>query len=78
MALYFFYILCSKIHYEFCHLFDLGVKGQSQINIMMVHNTPTKCPAPTYQISLTYLDRQKCYGPYNFRQLFDLEVKGQG
>ena len=38
--------------------------------------------APTYQISLTYLERQKCYGPEKQilfkKQLFDLEVKGQG
>jgi hypothetical protein len=37
--------------------------------------------APTYQISLTYLERQKCYGPDKKilikKQLFDLEVKGQ-
>jgi hypothetical protein len=35
---------------------------------------------PTYQISLTYLERQKCYGPDKKilfkKQLFDLEVKG--
>ena len=38
--------------------------------------------APTYQISLTYLERQKCYGLDKKilfkKQLFDLEVKGQG
>jgi hypothetical protein len=38
--------------------------------------------APTYQISLTYLERQKCYGSDKKilfkKQLFDLEVKGQG
>jgi hypothetical protein len=38
--------------------------------------------APTYQISLTYLERQKCYGTNKKilfkKQLFDLEVKGQG
>jgi hypothetical protein len=35
--------------------------------------------APTYQISLTYLERQKCYDPDKKilfkKQLFDLEVK---
>jgi hypothetical protein len=34
------------------------------------------------QLSLTYLERQKCYGPDKKilfkKQLFDLEVKGQG
>ena len=38
--------------------------------------------APTYQISLTYLERQKCYDSDKKKQfkkqLFDLEVKGQG
>jgi hypothetical protein len=37
--------------------------------------------APTYQISLSYLERQKCYGPEKEipfkKQLFALEVKVQ-
>ena len=48
----------------------------------MVDNTPSYGHAPTYQISLTYLERQKCYGLDKKilfkKQLFDLEVKGQG
>ena len=48
----------------------------------MVRDTPSYGHAPTYQISLTYLERQKCYGPVKkilFKKLlFDLEVKGQG
>ena len=44
--------------------------------------TPPYGHAPTYQLSLTYLERQKCYGPDKKilfkKQLFDLEVKGQG
>jgi hypothetical protein len=50
----------------------------------MVCDTPPYGHAPTYQISLTYLERQKCYGPdkkilHVFKkQLFDLEVKGRG
>ena len=55
-------------------LFDLEVKGQGP--------TPPYGHAPTYQISLTYLERQKCYGPDKKilfkKQLFDLEVKCQG
>jgi hypothetical protein len=48
----------------------------------MVCNTSPYGHTPTYQISLTYLERQKCYDPdkkilFNFF-LFDLEVKGQG
>ena len=46
----------------------------------MVHNTLPYGHAPTYQISLTYLERQKCYDPdmkiLFKKQLFDLEVKG--
>jgi hypothetical protein len=50
----------------------------------MVCDTPPYGHAPTYQISLTYLERQKCYGSdkkilHVFKkQLFDLEVKGRG
>jgi hypothetical protein len=44
--------------------------------------SPLNGDAPTYQISLTYLERQKCYGldkKILFKKtLFDLEVKGQG
>ena len=63
-------------------LFDLGVKGQGPTKVIMVRNTPPYGHAPTHQISLTYLKRQKCYGPDKKilfkKQLFDLEVKGQG
>ena len=48
------------------------------MNVMMVHDTPSNGHASTYQISLTYLERQKSYGPDKLRQLFDLGVKGQG
>ena len=45
----------------------------------MVRDTPHYGHAPTYQLSLTYLERQKCYGPDKKilfkKQLFDLEVK---
>ena len=44
--------------------------------------SPLNAKHPTYQISLTYLERQKCYGTEKKilfkKQLFDLEVKGQG
>ena len=43
----------------------------------MVCDTPPYGHAPTYQISLTYLERQKCYGPDKKilfkKQLFDWE-----
>ena len=63
-------------------LFDLEVKGQGPTKVITVHDTPPYGHAPTYQLSLTYLERQKCYGPDKKilfkKQLFDLEVKGQG
>ena len=63
-------------------LFDLEVKGQGPMKVITVRDTPPYGHAPTYQIALTYLERQKCYGPdkkilFNFF-LFDLEVNGQG
>jgi hypothetical protein len=63
-------------------LFDLEVKGQGPTNVITVHDTPPYGHVPTYQLSLTYLEKQKCYGPDKKllfkKQLFDLEVKGQG
>ena len=63
-------------------LFDLEVNGQSPMKVITVRDTSPYGHAPTYQISLTYLERQKCYGPDKkilFKKpLFDLEVKGQG
>jgi hypothetical protein len=44
-------------------LFDLEVKGQGPTKVMMVRDSPPYGHAPTYQISLTYLERQKCNGP---------------
>ena len=44
-------------------LFDLEDKGQGPTKVIMVRNTPPYGHAPTYQILLTYLERQKCYGP---------------
>jgi hypothetical protein len=63
-------------------LFDLEVKGQGPTKVITVRDTPPYGHAPTYQLSLTYLERQKSYGPDKKilfkKQLFDLEVKGQG
>jgi hypothetical protein len=44
-------------------LFDLDVKGQGPMKVITVCDTPLYGHAPTYQSSLTYLERQKCYGP---------------
>jgi hypothetical protein len=63
-------------------LFDLEVKDQGPTKVIAVCNTHPYGHAPTNQISLTYLERQKCYGKdkkiLSKKQLFDLEVKGQG
>jgi hypothetical protein len=63
-------------------LFDLKVKGQGPTKVIMVHDTPPYGHAPTYQLSLTYLERQNIYGTDKKilfkKQLFDLEVNGQG
>jgi hypothetical protein len=48
-------------------LFDLQVKGQGPTKVIMVRDTPPYGHAPTYQISLTYLERQKSYGPDKLR-----------
>jgi hypothetical protein len=62
-------------------LFDLEVKGQGHTKVITIRDTPPYGHAPTYQISLTYLERQKCYGQDKKilfkKQLFELEVKGQ-
>ena len=62
-------------------LFDLEVKGQGPMKVITVCDTPLYGHAPTYQISLTYLEKQK-YSPDKKilfkKQLFDLDVKGQG
>jgi hypothetical protein len=59
-------------------LFDLEVKGQGPTKVITVRDTPPYGHAPTYQISLTYLERQKCYGLDKKilfkKQLFDTKV----
>jgi hypothetical protein len=53
----------TRKYYLKNQLFDLEVKGQGPKNVITVRDTPPYGHAPTYQISLTYLERQKCYGP---------------
>ena len=57
-------------------LFDLEVKSQGHRKVIMVRDTPPYGHAPTYQISLTYLERQKCYGPDN-KILFKIRGSGE-
>ena len=44
-------------------LFVFEAKGQSPTKVIMVCDTPPYGHAPTYQITLIYLERQKSYGP---------------
>ena len=46
---------------------DLKVKGQGPMKVITVRDIPPYGHAPTYQLSLTYLERQKCYGPDKLR-----------
>ena len=48
-------------------LFDLEVKGQGPMKVITVRDTPPYGHAPTYQIALTYFERQKSYGPDKLR-----------
>ena len=48
-------------------LFVLEVKGQGPMKVITVRDTPPYGHAPTYQISLTYLEKQKSYGPDKLR-----------
>ena len=58
-------------------IFDLEVKGQVPTKVITVRNTPPYGHAPTYQISLTYLERKKCYGP-DKKILFKKQLFDQG
>ena len=61
--------ICTTISYTLWmilykkQLFDLEVKGQGPTKVIMVRDTLPYGYAPTYQLSLIYLERQKCYGP---------------
>jgi hypothetical protein len=46
-------------------LFDLEVKGQGPMKVITVRDTPLYGHAPTYQISLTYLES---YGRTSFAE----------
>ena len=60
-------------------LFDLEVKGQGLTKVITVCNTQPYGHAPTYQISLTYLERQKSYDPDKLRweEVEEVEEKNQ-
>jgi hypothetical protein len=54
----------SLVCWIYLKLFDLEDKGQGPTKVITVRDTPPYGHTPTYQLSLTYLERQKCYGPY--------------
>ena len=77
--------VCNTALWSCTHILEYYLKNNYltlRSKVITVHDTPPYGHAPTYQISLTYLERQKCYGPDKKilfkKQLFDLEVKGQG
>jgi hypothetical protein len=47
----------TRKYYLKKQLFDLKVKGQGPTKVIMIRDTPPYGHAPTYQISLTYLER---------------------
>jgi hypothetical protein len=47
---------------EFNNHIDLEVKGQGPTKVITVRDTLPYVHAPTDQISLSFLERQKCYG----------------
>jgi hypothetical protein len=50
-----------------CEDIKFYAKSQGPTKVIMVRDTPPYGHAPTYQISLTYLKRQKNYGPDKLR-----------
>ena len=62
------YTLWVEWYYLKKQLFDLEVKGQGSTKVITIHDTPPYGLAHTYQISLTYLERQKSYGPDKLRR----------
>jgi hypothetical protein len=68
------YTLWVERYYIKKQLFYLEVKGQGPTKVITVRDTLPYGHASTYQISLTYLERQKCYGP-DKKILFKLEAQ---
>ena len=54
---YYYSIFQWIVLLDLFELFDLEVKGQGPTKVIVVLDTPPYDHAPTYQISLTYLDR---------------------
>ena len=64
---YYYSIFQWTVLLDLFELIDLEVKGQGPTKVIMVRDTPSYVHAPTYQISLIYLERQKSYGPDKLR-----------
>jgi hypothetical protein len=50
-------------------LFDIEVKDQGHTKVITMRDTSPYGHAPTYEISLTYLKRQKSYSPNKLRSI---------
>jgi hypothetical protein len=58
-----------------CVAYRNEVKGQGPTKVITVRETPPCGHAPTYEISLTYLERQKSYGSDKLRWEAEAEEK---
>jgi hypothetical protein len=67
---------------QFCWIYLNYFTFRSKVKVITACDTPPYGHTSIYQLSFTYLERQKCYGPDKNilfkKQLFDLDVKGQG
>jgi hypothetical protein len=74
--------ICTTISYTLWVEWYYLKNNYLTLKVITVGDTLLYGHAPTYKLSMTYLEWQKCYGPDKKipfkKQLFDLEVKGQG
>jgi hypothetical protein len=62
-----FLLLCCICLFFFLFIVVLDAIYQGPMKVITVRDTPPYGHAPTYQISLTYLERQNSYGPDKLR-----------
>ena len=72
----------TKKYYLKNNYLNLGSKVKIPYQIIMLRDMPPYGHAPSYQRSLTYPERQKCYGPDKKilfkKQLFNLDTPFYG
>ena len=82
MAMHLRTIFQCTVLLDLFEIFYLEVKGQGPMKVIMVLDTSHYGHALTYEISLTYRERQKCYGPDKKillqKQLFYLDTPPYG